>query len=148
MNQNRKEQMAREEDERFAEVRSLIERLSLDQMLEPRINPDGWSVKDLLWHLAAWDAEAAREFERIRMGTYAERDYDTDEVNARYMETGRPMDLPTVQAEWMASRNRMLKEWDALPEPTSEAIEWFYESGAEHMDDHLPELRDWVNDQA
>lgn len=145
---DRKAQMMRDEDERHIEFAALIERLSPEEMLEPTLNADGWSVKDLLWHMAAWNAESARELERIVAGTYTHRDYDTDELNRRFMAEGEHHDLATVKTEWLATRNQALKAWEAIGEITPQAIEWFYGSGAEHLDDHLPELRDRVGERA
>jgi len=35
-------------------------------MEEPTVNEDGWSIKDLLWHMASWDAEIGEELEKMR----------------------------------------------------------------------------------
>jgi hypothetical protein len=35
-------------------------------------------------------------------------------------------------------------EWAALPKVTPEAEEWFRESGPEHYQEHLDDLRAWV----
>jgi hypothetical protein len=40
----------------------------------------------------------------------------------------------------------MLQEWNALPELTAKAEEWFVESGAEHYGEHAPRLRDWLDE--
>ena len=143
----KKTQMIEAEHERHEELEALLAKLSMEQILEPGINGDGWSVKDMLWHLGAWSAESANALERIGLGTYAPLDRDTDELNADFMAAGKDLDLETVKAEWLSARSRARANWDAIEEITPEAEEWFYESGAEHMDDHLPELRDWVEKQ-
>lgn len=135
--------LAREEAELWGEVCSLVERLTPEQIEEPGM-ADDWSVKDLLWHLRCWTAEAARQLERIRMGTYEEQEWDTDGLNQRYLEESRRQDLAVVRAELAAARTRALQEWSALEEITPEAIEWFGESGPEHYREHLADLRPWV----
>lgn len=142
----RREDLLRSEDRGWAELRSFLDALSPQQMLEPGLTPEGWSVKDLLWHLGAWSAEAAVMLERIRAGTYDGRGETSsvDELNARFLKEGRRLDLPTVKAELYGARNHALVEFAALPEVTPEAEEWFRESGPEHYDEHLDDLRAWV----
>jgi hypothetical protein len=84
--------------------------------------------------------------ERIRTGTYDGwgQAASVDELNTRFREEGRRLDLSTVKAELYAARNRALMEWAALPKVTPEAEEWFRESGPEHYQEHLDDLRVWV----
>ena len=138
-----KAKLVQEEDEVWAEVSALVDRLTPEQLEEPGM-ADDWSVKDLLWHLCCWTAEAARQLERVRLGTYIEQDWDTDGLNQRYLEESRRQDLATVRAELAAARTRALQEWAALEEVTPDAIEWFGESGPEHYLEHLSDLRPWV----
>lgn len=138
-----KAKLVQEEDELWAEVSALVALLTPEQLEEPGM-ADDWSVKDLLWHLCCWTAEAARQLERVRLGTYIEQDWDTDGLNQRYLEESRRQDLATVRAELAAARTRALHEWAALEEVTPEAIEWFGESGPEHYREHLGDLRPWV----
>jgi len=141
---DRRGELLRVERERWQEFSALIDRVPADRMEEPTLSADGWSVKDLLWHMACWDREAARELERVRLGTYVDRDYDTDEENMRFLEEGRRTGLATVRTELFASRRRVVEEMAALPEVTPPAEEWFSESAYKHVDDHLPELRRFV----
>jgi hypothetical protein len=142
----RREDLLRSEDQGWADLRSLLDALSPQQMLEPGLTPEGWSVKDLLWHLGAWSAEAGIMLERIRTGTYDGwgQAASVDELNARFLEEGRRVDLATAKSELYAARNRALMEFAALPEVTPEAEEWFRESGPEHYQEHLDDLRAWV----
>ena len=143
----RREDLLRSEDRGWNELHSLWETVSRQQMLEPGLTPDGWSVKDLLWHLGAWWAKAGVMMERIRVGTYegAGHGSSVDELNARFLEEGRRLDLGTVTAELYAARNHALVEFAALQEVTPEAEEWFRESGSEHYDEHRDDLRALVD---
>ena len=143
----RREDLLRSEDRGWNELHSLLETVSRQQVLEPGLTPDGWSVKDLLWHLGAWWAKAGVMLERIRVGTYegAGDGSSVDELNARFLEEGRRLDLATVTAELYAARNHALVEFAALPEVTPEAEEWFRESGPEHYDEHRDDLRALVD---
>lgn len=132
------------EDVGWRELNDLIARLGREQRELPGVNAEGWTVKDLMWHIGCWSAECGCQLERIRMGTYEGWDVDTDERNAEWLAAGRTQDLRTVEAEWYSSRNRMLEEFGALAELTPEADEWFRESGPEHYAEHLGALRAFV----
>lgn len=139
-------ELVRQEDEAWAEVRSLLGGLTPEQKQRPSLTPEGWSVKDLLWHVACWWAEAGIQLQRIRAGTYEDPGKDIDELNARFLEEGRREDLATVEAELAAARTRALQELELQSELRPVAVEWFVESGAHHYREHLPELRAWVDD--
>jgi hypothetical protein len=141
---NQKDRLAAEEAERWAEVLALVERLTPTQLEEPGLTAEGWSVKDLLWHLAGWCSEAERQLGLIRTGAYEERDWDTDGINARLLEESRRLSLGEVRSGLEAARAGALREWAAIDEVTPEALEWFGESGPIHYDEHLPALRAWV----
>ena len=74
-------------------------------------------------------------------GTFVEPELDTDELNARWLEVSRGVDVETARAELMSSRTRLLQALEELPEITPQAQEWFEESGDLHYLEHLPELR-------
>jgi hypothetical protein len=114
----RREDLLRSEDRGWNELHSQLETVSRQQMLE-----------------------------RIRVGTYegAGQGSSVDELNARFLEEGRRLDLATVTTELYAARNHALVEFAALPEVTPEADEWFRESGPEHYDEHRDDLRAWVD---
>jgi|SRR5919197_2359570 hypothetical protein len=141
---DRRTELVRHEDAGWAELHTLLGRLSQEDLLRPGVTPE-WTVKDLLGHLASWWAEAAGELERIRLGTYRSEKLDVDAVNARFYEAMRDLDPDTIMAELHASRNRALEELGRLREITPPADEWFFESGPSHYDEHLPELRAFVD---
>jgi hypothetical protein len=140
-----KGELIREEDEAWAELRGSLAPLGPELMLEDGYHPD-WSVKDLLAHLACWLAEAAQALQQIRLGTYRREELDEDEMNRRFWEACRDLDLHDVWAQLHSARGRMLEELDLLPEDRLDdhAAGWFRESGAEHYRDHLPRLREWL----
>ena len=141
---DRKRQLAESEDQAWIEFSGLIEGLSPEQLERPGLTDDGWSVKDLLWHIGAWSAECAHVLEQVRMGTFEDTDEDVDAVNREWFELSRTIDLATVRTEFASARNRMLQEWDALPELTPAADEWFEESGPIHYREHANHVAAWV----
>jgi hypothetical protein len=128
------------------ELVTLIESLTLAQALEPDSFLGGWSVKDLLAHIACWFAEAGMVLEQIRGGTFHGRDMDVEGMNAACVEANRDQPMYIVRAEAHAARTRMLGELDSLQELTPDAEAWIRKAGPEHYAEHLPHLRDWVQE--
>lgn len=137
----RRESFARAEERAWRELLEEVARFTPGQLEEPGVTPEGWSVKDALFHIGCWLAECAHALERMRLGTFVEPEVDTDAVNREWFEASRKLDAATARAELIAGRNRMLQEWAALPEITPEAVEWFEESGDIHYAKHLGDLR-------
>src|SRR5437588_6376493 len=135
----------REEDAGWAEVRALVDPLTPEQRTRPGVTPE-WSVKDVLAHLASWWAEANAELERMRFGTFRLERLDIDEINRRFSEANRDLDLETVNAELHAARNKALEALWHLDELTPRAEEWFSESGPLHYREHLPDLERFVKE--
>jgi len=138
-----KRELLERDDLGWTDLRSLIDGLTPAQ-LEERGYQEDWSVKDLMAHIGSWYAEAGIMLERMRMGTYVRERLDVDGLNSQWFETWRDKDLSTVKTELMAARARMLEEWDRLADVDEEARRWFYESTAEHYEEHMPRLREWV----
>lgn len=140
-----KRELCKQEDDGWAELNGLVESLSREQMEEPGYYPD-WSAKDLLAHLAAWMAEAARILTQVHYGTYLKRDLDVDAMNKEFFEANHGLPLSVVRAEAFAARNRMLSEVNAIDQMIPEAEDWFEESGPLHYQEHLPRLKEWVQE--
>lgn len=142
---DRREELTASEDRAWNAFHELIGKFREDELEIPGANADGWSAKDVMWHIGCWIAEAAQQLERIRLGTYEDREWDdTDEINARILEEGRRQDMVTVRSELTAARTRALQEWAALEELTPDAEEWFDDIGPAHYDDHVAELEAWL----
>jgi hypothetical protein len=127
----------------------LLDGLTPSQLQRPGLTADGWSVKDLLWHVAVWCEDTARVLAEMRAGTWDGRDPSlesgwTDRMNRKAFERSRTMDLEDVRSAWLEGRRRMLEAFGALGEVTAQAEEWFDESGPSHYAEHLPDLEAWV----
>lgn len=143
---DRRAELVRDEELAWDEFCELVNGFTPDQMLEPGVTPEGWSVKDLVFHVGCWLADCAMHLERMRLGTFTEPDIDdaeTDRINREWFERARDLDLPTVRCELAAGRTRMLQEFGWLDVPTASAIEWFEESGPLHYREHAADLRAW-----
>ena len=135
-----------EEDEGWAELRRLVNSLSADQLGETGYYEEGWSAKDLLAHIGSWLAEAGVILERIRGGTYRPDEIDIDSLNRQFLEAMRDVPPDIVIAQATAARTRMRQSLAALPEITPEAAFWLRKAGPEHYDEHLPRLRQWLEE--
>jgi Mycothiol maleylpyruvate isomerase N-terminal domain len=131
------------EEAAWHELRAELERLTDEEMERPGITPDGWSVKDVMFHIGAWAAECGLQLERMRMGTWKDPHDDVERRNREWFELSRSMDLKTVRSEFVAARTRMVVEFGTMPEITPPAVEWFEESGPLHYGEHLVDLRRW-----
>lgn len=128
----------------WAELLGLVDSLSEEEALRPGYFAEGWSVKDMLAHIGTWLAEAGVILERIAVGTYRADEIDVDAMNERFLEAMKDIPLPTVRVQALTARIRMLRAWRALAQPSPDASFWVRKSGAEHYDEHLPRLREWV----
>ena len=132
------------EDAGWDELHALMDTLTAEEAERPGYYPEGWSAKDLLGHIGGWLAEAGVLLERISVGTYRRDEIDVDAMNRRFFEAMKDVPFQTVRAQASAARTRMLQAWRMLSEATPEAVFWIRKSGAEHYDEHLPRLREWV----
>lgn len=143
----RREELLRAEDVGWRALNDLIGALSQEEVQRPGYAPDGWSVKDLMWHVACWSADCVRAFEQMRAGTFtgATIDEDTEVVNRRWFERSLELDLETVRAEWFASRTMLVERFTTFEPLTPDVDEWFDETGPLHYAKHLESLRTWVD---
>lgn len=131
------------------ELVALVGSLAPDERMRPGYYSDPeWSVRDLIAHLGTWLAEAQVQFERMTAGTYDGHDVDVDALNVDLLTAmdGQPWTVAWTQAN--AGRTMMLEAWYALIDPTDEAGWWIRKCAAQHFAEHLPRLREWVEELA
>ncbi|MDP9329877.1 MAG: maleylpyruvate isomerase N-terminal domain-containing protein [Actinomycetota bacterium] len=139
-------ELLRAEEEGWKEIHALIDSLSPSQVETRGYFPEGWSVKDLLGHLASWLAEAGVALERINGGTYREGELDIDAKNDEFMEALRPLTSAQIHGMAESARARMRRSLLALSDESPDAAWWIDKAGIAHYRDHLPRLRDWVEE--
>jgi len=133
------------EHARFDELLRLIGELDGEQRERPGyFTDDAWSVKDLVAHLGAWMAEAEVQLLRIEAGTYVQEPLDIDAMNASFLAALRDQPWAVCWGQMHSARAQMLSVWNRLAERTDAADRWVRKSGADHLDEHLPRLREWV----
>ncbi len=135
------------EDSGWATFRSLVDPLTPSQIAADGYYSD-WSIKDLMAHMGSWMAECVQILEQRRMDTYRKWDQDVDRLNADWHAIWRDVELRVVRAQLMSARARMLEEWGRLPLNYVGGIaeEWFRESGPQHYEEHVPRLKQWVEE--
>ena len=142
----RREELLAAEESGWRQLNGLIEGLSEDRLERPGYAPEGWSVKDLMWHVACWSADCVRAFDQMRAGTFTGTtiDEETDLVNRRWFERSRELGPETVRTGWYASRTLLIERFATCEPLTPDAEGWFEETGPLHYAKHLPDLREWV----
>jgi hypothetical protein len=115
-----------------------------DRFDEPSVTDEGWSPKDVMYHVAAWSEEVAKVLGRIAAGTHREGDPDVQALNEKWFEAGRGLDDDVVRIRFAKGRVAMRQVFSQLTEVDATAWEWFEESGPRHYADHLPDLRSFL----
>ena len=102
----------------------------------------GWSVKELLWHMAGWLEKCGRNLERFGAGEPEEpgTGLSVDERNDRLAAEARDMTVDAVHDGLLAARKTVLERWQALPDVDARAVEELADETYEHYDEHRLDL--------
>src|SRR6185503_7470172 len=117
----RREELLRAEAEGWETFVALLDAVPPDRLELPGLNAEGWTVRDVMWHVAFWCADAARALREIAEGTFdrVQEPYEAAEVNRmndRELERSRGMQVDEVRAELHHARAAMLERFGALTE--------------------------------
>ena len=145
----RREELLRAEAEGWEEFVALADAVPPALVERPGMNAEGWAVRDVMWHLAFWCADAARALSAIAEGRLDRvrepyGDAEVNRLNDRELERSRGMRVDDVRAELHRARAAMLEPFGTLAVLTADADEWFEESGPVHYAEHAPELEAWL----
>lgn len=131
-------------------------RIPEKEMEEPLLH-DGWSVKDVLGHLAFWEETVPLRFETGRAGREPEPMGDMDALNARVLADFRRLSLDEVRRREQAAYRRLL---DMVADATSDELfkpgyfvgtgehpflSWIAGNTWGHYEEHLPEINAWLD---
>ncbi|MFN2195849.1 MAG: ClbS/DfsB family four-helix bundle protein [Anaerolineales bacterium] len=142
-----------------AAILDLLDRLDEDQLVEP--DAIGiWSVKDLLVHLTLWEAELITMLFQVRRGqtpsTLHFSQLSDDEINAQWYRDYRDRDLEAALDDYYSIRAQTIRRVNEfsdrdLFEPRRyrwagehPLHDWLAGSTYEHEEEHLPELKQYV----
>ncbi len=139
---NSREDLLELERGRWILLRQLLGEVPRSRTDESSLTPEGWSVRDLVWHLASWNDVVTGQLELMRVGAFDHRfDWETEENNARFLASGRSVSFSEALSALEGSRENVIRAVAELEEVPPRALELFSEPAFKHVDDHLPELR-------
>jgi hypothetical protein len=147
----RRAAMLAAEREGWAEIDAFVASMPADAIERPGVTPDGWSVKDTMWHVAKWWDDFVDAVPRFADAAFDPDDQTAEQVeamNREWFEESRALPLNVVRERWRRSRDAGIAAIEAMREPTRVAEKWFAECGLIHYEKHLIDLRPWVRDAA
>jgi hypothetical protein len=134
-------------EEHYADLRRLYRRVPVTQLVEPDL-PNGWSVKDLVTHLAAWEWRCALLLEQLDGPSNAplQAEPDVEALNQEVFEERKSWGWDEVEDDARAAHRALVKAIRQLSsEQCNDPI--VYETIAadtwEHYGAHLADLRSW-----
>ena len=142
-----------------AETLALLRRIPAAALRRPGTQA-AWSVRDVLIHVAAWEAEGARRLALVARG-HGDRIiwYDTtaelDAFNARVIRAGRRLGLRGVLHRLASARAELLRGLRRLPatalaDPAHAlpVTRWLRELPGTHEGEHRRKVRAWASTAA
>jgi hypothetical protein len=122
-----------------------------DAAMLDEVDP-GWTRKDVVAHLEAWERRVVDLFDRLRNGEPPPEPGETDELNARFLAADRHRSLEDVrrgeEAAWAALLATVEGASDEeLFDPEhfdwtegDPFVDWITGNANEHIDEHLEQL--------
>jgi hypothetical protein len=107
------------------------------------LEPPGWTVHDVVFHVAMWLETSAADLEANRGWAHDDDPQElavVDAMNARWLTDGRGLAPDVVRARLDRARARLRAAVAALSAPSDDALAWFSANGTEHYAEHLPHL--------
>ena len=128
-----------QEEERWEQLCGLLEKIP--DWEQPGV-ADGWSVKDLLAHIAAWHAKTIDRLETYdSTGELPRPPADIDAFNAQVYDETKDLSLHDVKVMSGASRHRLREEIAALTEDEMKQVEPVIAGNAYgHYDEHIAQI--------
>jgi hypothetical protein len=139
------------EREAWGEIDGLIASMPSETIERSGLTPDGWSVKDVLWHVAMWwrvFVDAVPRFADPAVDPADQAAGEVEAINRRWFEESRGLAPELVRAGWTQARAEALAAFTGMPDPSRAAERWFEECGAMHYEEHLIDLRPWAAELA
>jgi hypothetical protein len=137
-----RDELLRREAEAWSALEAAVAKVPEGRHEEEGVVP-GWSTKDLVWHCGKWAEYTAGNLEAMAADTYVEEHHDDaywDAMNADIAATSKTLAWNEVMTGAVEMRRRARAAFEALPEPTDEAIEDFSGETFEHYEEHTAEI--------
>jgi hypothetical protein len=137
-----------DEEAGWSRLRDVFASIPEGRFEEPSVTPEGWSPKDVMFHVGYWAADCADVLEAIAAGTWDggadETPATIERANREGFARSRQMGAEEVRGGFEEGRRRMVAAFRALETVTPAAWEWFEESGPLHYGTHLRDLSAWL----
>ncbi len=149
-----KADVERELIEAWQALASAVDSFSDVELERPGV-VEGWSVKDLLGHIAFWAQEAARNLRLVAASKADEvprsgSDSDVDEWNERERRLRQDRSLSDLREEWLESFQEAMQALAAFPSERLQeelkgrtVLELFAVDTYDHYREHLAQLVEW-----
>ncbi len=159
MNGTTKADVERELVEAWQALASTVDSFS-DAELERAGVVEGWSVKDLLGHIAFWSQRAAQNLQLAAKGKANEIRFPAnlkavDEWNERERRLRQDRPLPDLREEWLESFRQVTQALADFPADKLEqkvggqtVLRWLAIDTYEHYREHLTQLSAWRREVA
>lgn len=140
-----------------AELEAVLAGVPEAEWLTPGAAGDDWTVKDVLSHLTACEAEVVTGLARVRRGKPPGKvNYTPDEIqaqNARWHAENKDRPLDRVRADFQGVRKQLIRQVESFTEQELAAprrwlkaaglADWVHEEIVEHEVEHARDLRAW-----
>jgi hypothetical protein len=151
-----RDELLKRMDNGRAEFTALVDRVPEDSMALPKL-ANGWSVKDMLAHLAAWERRAVYLYRVLSAGqTVDDGVTDFNVFNAATYAANLNRPLGEIRAEENAAFSDLRAVAETAPEahlfdPAQYAwtegrpfVDWIGWNSYDHYLEHIPDLRAWL----
>jgi hypothetical protein len=143
-----------------ARLETALARVDADELAAPVLH-DGWSIKDMLYHLGFWERRAANLYETLRRGdtpVTPRSDAEMDDLNARAYSAGQERGPDEVRSEETAAYLALRQIAETAPEADlfdparfswtegRPFYHWIEGNSYGHYDEHLPEVMAWLDE--
>jgi len=127
-------------------------------LIEPGVMDD-WSVKDLLGHLTAWEAELVTLLAQARTTkrpAFLDRG-DTDEINAKWYNENKGRPLDRVLADFAGVRKQTIRQVESYSDKELNDLnlfewlngeplwKWIADETSNHEAEHLEQINKWFD---
>jgi uncharacterized protein (TIGR03083 family) len=150
-----KSDVHRELEKAWAELCAVVDHVPPEDREKPGV-VDGWTLKDLLGHIAFWSGRAAETLrcacdDRLDAVPVGEGESWVDEWNAREYELRRDRPFTEIRIEWLRNYQDANACLDATPEDKlnvslreQEIAVYFAGDTYLHFREHVEHIRDWL----
>ena len=137
-----------------ARTLALVGRIPPDALRQPRTQ-SAWSIRDVLVHIAAWEAEGTRRLELIARGrgdriVWYDTAAELDTFNARVVRAARRLGDSAILRRLAATRARLVRALRRLPPSALDdprhalpVTRWLREFAWTHETAHRRAIRAW-----